>query len=110
MDHNPHQSADQRSVDADILKIAAHGAFQPFGHCRRVLAPHCVADQADSGVAVAVDGDQADWFGADGGSIAATVKADADEMAGPRPTGQGGWHRVDRHTEKLAAGAGAGRD
>src|SRR3546814_9808307 len=54
MNHPDDQSAHERSVDADILQIAANGVFQPASDGLCVPAPHCLAYQPDYPIAVAV--------------------------------------------------------
>src|SRR3546814_12197873 len=70
MNHHADQSAHERSVDADILQIAANGVFQPASDGLCVPAPHCLAYQLDDPIAVA-------GFRADSRAAGQTIDHDA---------------------------------
>src|SRR3546814_14803346 len=51
----PHQAADKRSVDPDILEIASDGGLQTIGYGACVPTPDRVGNQRPDGSAIIVD-------------------------------------------------------
>src|SRR3546814_11044725 len=51
----PHQAADKRSVDPDILEIASDGGLQTIGYGACVPTPDRVGNQRHDGSAIIVD-------------------------------------------------------
>src|SRR3546814_11544895 len=55
VDGKPHQAADKRSVDTDILEIASNGGLQSIGYGACVPTPDRVGNPRHDGSALIVD-------------------------------------------------------
>ena len=55
VDRNAHQSADERTIDADILQVVADGIFQPVGDRLGIPAANRIGNELQRRLAIAID-------------------------------------------------------